>query len=155
MGAQPTVVGDAAAVLEAGSEFKPTVVIDSLGGEFTASAPQVLAPRGRLVLFGTSAGGEADDAAATAVPQTAAGARLRRAYRVTGRTSGGGRGSLAAMARGDLRISIGAEFALDAVEEAFATLADHVVDRQAPAAPSIAARCGRCNVSIGLCPMLR
>src|SRR5205085_11786981 len=59
MGASHAVVGDAAAVLEACGDFRPTVVIDSLGGQFTASALQVLAPRGRLVLFGTSAGAEA------------------------------------------------------------------------------------------------
>jgi len=127
MGASRAVVGDAAAVLDAGAELNPTVVLDSLGGEFTASAMKALLPRGRLVLFGTSAGSEA------AVP-------LQQLYRKRLRVIGYGGmiatpderltgivGALAAMARGDLRVGIGAEFELGEIEQAFATLADHTV----------------------------
>ena len=127
MGASRAVVGDAAAVLDAGAELNPTVVLDSLGGEFTASAMKALLPRGRLVLFGTSAGSEA------AVP-------LQQLYRKRLQVIGYGGmiatpeerqtgivGALAAMARGDLRVGIGAEFELGEVEQAFATLAEHTV----------------------------
>jgi NADPH2:quinone reductase len=127
MGASQAVVGDAAAVLKASAELGPTVVIDSLGGEFTASAIATLVPRGRLVLFGTSAGSEA------AIP-------LQQLYRKRVRVIGYGGmistpeeraagvlGALAAMARGDLRVGVGAEFELADVEQAFARLVDHAV----------------------------
>lgn len=39
----------------AAAALRPTVVFDPLGGEFTGAAVEVLEPRGRLVLFGTSA----------------------------------------------------------------------------------------------------
>ena len=127
MGASRAVVGDAAAVLEAGGELNPTVVLDSLGGEFTASAVKALLPRGRLVLFGTSAGIEA------AIP-------LQQLYRKRLQVIGYGGmiatpeerqtgivGALAAMARGDLRVGIGAEFELGEIEQAFSALAEHAV----------------------------
>ncbi|HEY8728059.1 MAG TPA: zinc-binding alcohol dehydrogenase family protein [Acidothermaceae bacterium] len=127
MGASRAVVGDAAAVLDTGGELNPTVVLDSLGGEFTASAVKALLPRGRLVLFGTSAGAEA------AIP-------LQQLYRKRLQVIGYGgmiatpeerqtgiAGALAAMARGDLRVGIGAEFELGEVEQAFAALAEHTV----------------------------
>jgi NADPH:quinone reductase len=37
------------------AELRPTVVFDPLGGGFTGAAVEVLQPRGRLVIFGTSA----------------------------------------------------------------------------------------------------
>jgi NADPH2:quinone reductase len=127
MGASRAVVGDAAAVLDAGAELNPTVVLDSLGGEFTASAVKALLPRGRLVLFGTSAGSEG------AVP-------LQQLYRKRLRVIGYGGmistpeerqagivGALAAMARGDLRVGIGAEFELGEIDQAFTALAEHTV----------------------------
>lgn len=40
---------------DAVAELRPTVVFDPLGGGFTGAAIDAMAPRGRLVLFGTSA----------------------------------------------------------------------------------------------------
>ncbi len=55
-GADYVVVADAAGLADALADLRPTVVLDPLGGEFTGAAIEVLQPRGRLVLYGTSAG---------------------------------------------------------------------------------------------------
>jgi NADPH:quinone reductase len=57
-GADQVVVTDAPALAAATAHLRPTVVFDGLGGGFTGSAVEALRPRGRLVLFGTSAGPE-------------------------------------------------------------------------------------------------
>jgi NADPH2:quinone reductase len=54
-GADRVVVADATSVAEAAGELRPTVVIDPLGGGFTGAGVELLEPRGRLVIFGTSA----------------------------------------------------------------------------------------------------
>ena len=58
-GASP-VVADAAGLAEAARDFAPTVVFDPLGGGFTPAALSVLAPLGRHVIFGTTAGTTAE-----------------------------------------------------------------------------------------------
>jgi len=50
------VVADADTLEVALGDFTPTVTFDPLGGAFTPAALGVLAPRGRHVLYGTSAG---------------------------------------------------------------------------------------------------
>jgi len=55
-GADRVVVGDVHDLVERVSELQPSVVFDPLGGGFTGAAIEALAPRGRLVIFGTSAG---------------------------------------------------------------------------------------------------
>jgi NADPH:quinone reductase len=55
-GADHVVVGGAEELTGATVDFAPTVVIDPLGGAFTGASIEVLAPHGRLVVFGTSAG---------------------------------------------------------------------------------------------------
>jgi NADPH:quinone reductase len=55
-GAHDVLVTDASGLAGALADRAPTVVLDGLGGGFTAAAVQALAPRGRLVLFGTSTG---------------------------------------------------------------------------------------------------
>jgi NADPH2:quinone reductase len=55
-GAHRVVVSDAAGLGDEVAEFAPTVVVDGLGGGFTPAALSAMAPHGRLVLFGTSAG---------------------------------------------------------------------------------------------------
>ena len=57
-GADQVVVTDAPTLAAAMTHLRPTVVFDSLGGGFTGGAVEALRPRGRLVLFGTSAGPE-------------------------------------------------------------------------------------------------
>lgn len=54
-GADRVVTAGAAELATALGEFTPTVVFDPLGDGFTGVAVELLAPRGRLVLFGTSA----------------------------------------------------------------------------------------------------
>lgn len=53
--ARSVVVAEPAALSAAVSELRPTVVFDPLGGGFTGAAVEALEPRGRLVIFGTSA----------------------------------------------------------------------------------------------------
>lgn len=55
-GADQVVVADASGLVDAVASLRPTVVFDSLGGEFTGEVIKALQPHGRLVLFGTSAG---------------------------------------------------------------------------------------------------
>lgn len=55
-GADEVVVADGASLVERAGELHPTVVIDPLGGDFTGAGVELLEPRGRLVLLGTSAG---------------------------------------------------------------------------------------------------
>ncbi len=55
-GADHVVVADEDALARALVELAPTVVFDALGGGFTGAAIEALEPRGRLVLYGTSAG---------------------------------------------------------------------------------------------------
>lgn len=56
LGADRVVACDAAGLAAAVGELSPTVVIDPLGNGFTGAAIEALSPRGRVVLFGTSAG---------------------------------------------------------------------------------------------------
>jgi NADPH:quinone reductase len=57
-GAARVVVCGADGVGEALSDFEPTVVFDALGGDFVQVVLDTIAPRGRLVSFGASAGQE-------------------------------------------------------------------------------------------------
>jgi NADPH:quinone reductase len=56
LGADRAVVTDADGLATAVSELRPTLVVDGLGGTFTPAAVTALEVRGRLVLFGASAG---------------------------------------------------------------------------------------------------
>lgn len=57
-GAADVLVSDADGLVDATRELRPTVVVDPLGGPFTAAALEAVAPRGRVVVYGTSAGAE-------------------------------------------------------------------------------------------------
>jgi NADPH:quinone reductase len=127
MGATQAVVSDAAGLTAAVQAFEPTAVLDSLGGEFTPAALAALALRGRLLIFGASAGAEG----------TIQFLQLYRkqqrvlTYGGLGATTlerrEGIAGALAAIADGKMRIHIGAEVGLDEVGEAFALVADRKV----------------------------
>jgi len=54
LGADEVVVAGASDLAEAAAALEPTVVLDPLGGAFTDQAAAVLAPHGRLVVYGTS-----------------------------------------------------------------------------------------------------
>ena len=59
-GADRVVTAGADTLVEAVRELRPTVVIDPLGDGFFGAAVEALAERGRLVIFGTSAGDRGD-----------------------------------------------------------------------------------------------
>src|SRR5450755_3387536 len=128
MGASRAVVaGDAAGLAEAVRDFKPTVVLDSLGGDFTASALTVMALRGRLVLFGASTG-------PTATIDLLSLYRKRRRILTYGgliatldERRHGLAHALEAVAEGRLRLTIGAELDLDGVNDALDLIADRSV----------------------------
>ena len=56
LGADEVVVADADGLTEATKAFAPTVVLDPLGDGYTGAAVAAMAPFGRLILFGASAG---------------------------------------------------------------------------------------------------
>ena len=56
LGAERVIVAEADELAAAVAELAPTLVIDGLGGRFTPAAVDALQLRGRLVLFGASAG---------------------------------------------------------------------------------------------------
>ena len=56
LGADRVVTAEADVLAEAAAELRPTLVVDGLGGAFTAAAVALLEPFGRLVLYGASAG---------------------------------------------------------------------------------------------------
>jgi NADPH:quinone reductase len=58
LGAERTVVAGAEDLVNAAADLQPTVVFDPLAGPFTPAAVELLRPRGRLALFGASAGPE-------------------------------------------------------------------------------------------------
>jgi NADPH2:quinone reductase len=57
-GASEVVVGGPEEVIQAAQELRPTVVFDALGDGFFGAAVQTMQEKGRLVLYGTSAGPE-------------------------------------------------------------------------------------------------
>jgi NADPH:quinone reductase len=57
-GATDVLVTDADGLVEATRDLAPTIVIDPLGGPFTTAALEAVAPRGRVVVYGTSAGAD-------------------------------------------------------------------------------------------------
>jgi NADPH2:quinone reductase len=126
-GAERAVIAGAAGLFAAVEHFRPTVVIDPLGGDFTPAALATIEPRGRLVLFGASAGPRAT-------------IDLRQLYRRQLRiltyagilaTRQEMRDALprviAEFAAGRLRIRVGRRVPLASVTEAFAALADRAV----------------------------
>ncbi len=122
VGASNVVVCDSAGLAEAATSFAPTVVIDALGGQFTGAALSIMAPAGRLVSFGASAGAEVS-------------INMPRFYRSGQRILGyaGGRLStqerraglveaLGALADGRLRVRVDKVLPLSEVNDAFAML---------------------------------
>jgi NADPH2:quinone reductase len=118
-GAERVVVCDAGGLADAIAELEPTAVFDPLGGDYLDPAVGALAPRGRVVSFGTSAGAQVTF-------------NLQALYRNSGSIRGYGGLQLSAQERrdglqdalhalrdGDLRVRTDAVLALDDVEEAF------------------------------------
>lgn len=126
-GAQRVLVGGAEDLAQPLKEFEPTVALDPLGGEFVAPVIDAIAPRGRLVSYGVSAG-----------PDVAF--NMQQLYRKMVTLFGYGgmllsaderrtglRAALAALAAGELKVRIDEVLALDEVGEAFARLTERRV----------------------------
>jgi len=125
LGAERVVVAEAGELADALGDYRPTVVVDPLGAGFTGAAITAMAPHGRLVLFGTSAGPEGE------VP-------LQQLYRKgltvfgyaglmepTERINQGIADVLAALAEGRITVPVDTVLPLDRVNEAF----DRITER--------------------------
>lgn len=126
-GADDVVVGDAGAVAASVRELAPTAVFDALGGGFTGMAIDAMAERGRLVLFGTSAGPRGE------VPLQPL---YRKGLRILGyggliepeqRVAAGIADALDALSRGALQVEIGERVALHDVNRGLADQAERRV----------------------------
>lgn len=140
-GADQVVTCDAGELAGQAGEFRPTVVLDPLGGAFTGAAIEALQPRGRLVLFGTSAGPAGE------VP-------LQQLYRKGLRVYGYGgliepddvmaraiRAALDALARGQMSVTVDTVLPLEEVNTAFERLQNRsvrgkiILDTRVPGRP--------------------
>jgi NADPH2:quinone reductase len=121
------VVGDAAQLAGLLAGWHPTVVIDPLGGEFTGAGIDALAERGRLVIFGTSAGVTGE------LPLQQLYRKMLTVHGYGGliepadRLADGARKALAALADGRMEIVIDEVLPLAAVNEAFAAIVERRV----------------------------
>jgi NADPH2:quinone reductase len=122
-GAERVLVADGSALGEQLGDFAPTVVFDPLGGGFVAPVVEALAPRGRIISFGTSAGAEVAF-------------NLQSLYRKSGNLLGYGgmqlspsarrsglEAALEALAEGTLHVEIDETLPLAEVNDAFSRLA--------------------------------
>jgi NADPH2:quinone reductase len=127
-GAGRVVVGGADELLELIETLKPTVVFDGLGDGFVAPVLEAIAPLGRIVSFGTSAG-----------PQVTFNMQLlyRKMVSLVGyggmnlapqERDAGLRAAMEAVADGSIRVRIDEILALERVNDAFARLRDHRVE---------------------------
>jgi NADPH2:quinone reductase len=118
------IVADAESLAAKVGDFQPTIVFDPLGGGFTTAALSVLAPRGRYVIFGTSAGSQSQIA-------------LQPIYRGSQRILGygglglppqerheGAKDAAAALDGGRMRIHVGRVMALSEIAGLFDALTD-------------------------------
>lgn len=136
-GAQHVVVCDAAGLADALADFQPSVVLDPLGNGFLAPAVQALAPRGRIVSYGTSAGAEVSFNLQTLYRKGASllgygGIGLGGEERRLGLQA-----ALEALERGELRVRIDDVLSLEHVGEAFARLERREVQGKLLLAPGL------------------
>jgi len=126
-GAGNVVVGEADALASAAGALEPTVVFDPLGNGFTGQAITAMAPRGRLVLFGTSA------AASGELPLQALYRKGLTLYGYAGLIASheelakAKRNALQAVADGKMEVTVGATYPLNEVNQAFERLASRDV----------------------------
>lgn len=126
-GAEEVVTASASELVAAVEPLAPTVVFDALGAGFSAAAIEALAPFGRLVSFGVSAGPMAE-------------VNMQMVYRkgltIYGygglidppeRLEAGKAAALAALAEGRIRVAIGEVLPLSRVNDAFTALVDRAV----------------------------
>jgi NADPH:quinone reductase len=127
LGADEVVTADADGLAAALEPLQPTVVFDPLGDGFSGASIEALAPFGRLVSFGVSAGPMAE-------------INMQQVYRkgltVFGygglaepadRMAAGKTAALAGLAEGKLKVAIAERLPLGRVNDAFAALVDRAV----------------------------
>jgi NADPH2:quinone reductase len=126
-GAEQVVTADAAELAAAAAPLAPTVVFDALGDGFSGAAIEALAPYGRFVSFGVSAG-----------PMAEINMQMvyRKALTVYGyggliesaeRMAAGKAAALAALADGRLKVVVADVLPLGRVNDAFTALVDRAV----------------------------
>ncbi len=117
-------VADAASLAAGARDFQPTVVFDPLGAGFTPAALSVLAPRGRHVIFGTSAGAQAE----IALQPLYRGSQRILGYGGLGMTPAeahaGAQSATQALTDGRLRIHVGRVVPLSEIGGVFDALTD-------------------------------
>jgi NADPH2:quinone reductase len=126
-GADKIVVGGPEALPGAIAELQPTVVFDALGGDFTSAAIKAIGPRGRIVSYGASAGGEIKFDVRGLYRKMVSllgygGATLSRDERRRGLQA-----ALEALRGGAIKVRIDGVLPLDQVDEAFARLKERRV----------------------------
>jgi NADPH2:quinone reductase len=126
-GAEAVVVARPDQLADVLSDFQPTVVFDPLGDGFVAPAISAIAPRGRYVAYGTSAGPEVTFNLQTLYRKAVAllgygGLQLRQDERRLGLER-----ALAALRDGELKIHIDEVLPLEQVNEAFARITERRV----------------------------
>jgi NADPH:quinone reductase len=127
-GAARVVVGGPEQLREALPDFAPTIAFDSLGDGFVAPLLESLAPRGRLVSFGTSAGPEVELNMQTVYRKMISilsygGVQVTRDERRQGLVA-----ALAALQDGRLQVRIDDVLPLAQVSEAFDRLVERTVE---------------------------
>ncbi|HEV8064154.1 MAG TPA: zinc-binding alcohol dehydrogenase family protein [Acidimicrobiales bacterium] len=127
LGADRVVIGDSDSIADEIGDFRPTAVFDPLGDGYTGAALEALAPKGRLVIFGTSA-----EATGTMPLQPF----YRKSLRMLGygglmeteeAIAAGIRAALAALAAGRFEVVIDSVVPLEEVNHAFERLVDRSV----------------------------
>jgi NADPH2:quinone reductase len=126
-GAEEVVTAAAGELAAAVGPLAPTVVFDALGDGFSTAAVEALAPFGRLVSFGVSAGPMAELNMQSV---------YRKSLTIYGyggliapeeRAAAGKAAALAALADGRLRVRLAEVLPLERVNDAFAALANRAV----------------------------
>ncbi|HEY3871720.1 MAG TPA: zinc-binding alcohol dehydrogenase family protein [Actinocrinis sp.] len=127
LGAERVLTGGADDLAAQAAQLQPTAVFDPLGGAFTGAAIEAMAPHGRLVIFGTSAG-----ASGTVSLQ----ALYRSGLRIVGYAgllstdealSAALAAALQGLAEKRFEVVVGSVVPLGAVDEAFSQLASRKV----------------------------
>jgi NADPH2:quinone reductase len=121
-GAERVIVAGAEELGDAIAEFQPTVVFDPLGDGFLQPVVEAIAPRGRVISFGTSAGPDVKFNLQTLYRKSASllgygGMMLSPEERRSGLER-----ALGALQDGTLRVRIDSVLALEEVNEAFERL---------------------------------
>jgi NADPH2:quinone reductase len=127
MGAEEVVTAGAGDLAAAVETLAPTVVFDPLGAAFSAAAVEALAPFGRLVSFGVSAGPMAElnmqSLYRKGLTIYGYGGLIEPADRMAAAKAA----ALRALAEGRLRVVLADRLPLERVNDAFTALVDRAV----------------------------